>query len=96
MAFTIILTYSKEDPLVDWYPEPADVTNLINQYKADGKITSLVEEEVDSLTKRYTITFDNQPRSLELENESVMQAFKSSQTVHNTNNNITVTKTYGQ
>jgi len=96
MAFTIILTYSKEDPLVDWYPEPADVTNLINDYKAAGKITSLVEEEIDSLFKKYMITFDNQPRSLELENESVMQSFKSSQTVHNTTNNITVTKTYGQ
>lgn len=96
MAFTIILTYSKEDPLVDWYPEPVDVTNLINDYKAAGKITSLVEEEIDSLSKRYTITFDNQPRSLELENESVMQSFKSSQIVHNTTNKITVTKTYGQ
>tara|TARA_B100002019_G_C20908816_1_gene421804 strand:- start:117 stop:407 length:291 start_codon:yes stop_codon:yes gene_type:complete len=96
MSFTIIYTYYKEDPLVDWYPEPADVTNLINQYKADGKITYHNEEEVDSLTKRYTITFDNQPRSLELGDESVIQAFKSGQTVHNTNNQITVTKTYGQ
>ena len=95
MSFTIIYTYYKEDPLVDWYPEPADVTNLINQYRADGKITSLVEEDIDSLTKKYTITFDNQPRSLELGDESVIQAFKSSQSVHNTNNQISVTKTYG-
>ena len=52
MAFTIILTYSKEDPLVDWYPEPADVTNVINDYKAAGKITSLVEEDIDGLTRK--------------------------------------------
>jgi hypothetical protein len=96
MAFTIIYTHSKEDPLVDWYPEPAEVTNLINDYKAAGKITSLVEEDIDSLTKRYTITFDNQPRSLELGDESVIQSFKSSQAIHNTTNNITITKTYGQ
>ena len=95
MSFTIILTYSKPDPLIEWHSEPADVTALINQYKADGKITYLNEEDIDSLTKKYTITFDNQPRSLELENESVMMAFKSSQNNHNTTNNITVTKTYG-
>ena len=96
MSFQIILTYTKEDPLVDWYVLPQDVRDLIEAYKSDGRIEEWIEEELDALTLQYRITWDNQPRSLEFDNETANQACQSAKNLHNTNNNITYTKTYGQ
>lgn len=96
MSFQIILTYKKEDPLVDWYVLPQAVKDLVEEYKADGRIEEWIEEEIDALTLQYRVTWDNQPRSLEFDNESVNQACQSAKNQHNTNNNITYYKTYGQ
>lgn len=95
MSATIYLTYVKPDPLVEWYEESAEVTALIDSYKSDGRMIEQIVEDVDGVTRKYTLTFDNLPRSLELESEPVMQSWIIARNNHNTTNNITVTKTYG-
>lgn len=96
MAFQIILTYTKDDPLVDWYVLPQGVRDLVEEYKADGRIIEWIEEEIDALTLQYRVTWDNQPRSLDFDNESANQACQAEKNSYNTANNITYAKTYGQ
>ena len=96
MSFQIILTYTKEDPLVDWFEYGDDVQGIIDKHKANGNIEEWIVDDSDALKRIYKITFKNAPASLEFNSESVIEAHNSSRELHSTNNQIIGVKTYGQ
>jgi len=96
MSFQLIYTYTKTDPLVEWFSYGDDVQAVIDKHKANGNITEYVVEDIDGLTRQYRITFSSIEASQQLGAESTISSLEVSRENYNRTNNITGVKSYGQ
>ena len=91
MATRVILTYKKQDDSGDFIEIPENVIELLDKYKADGKLTDYSKNEDDPKSVVYTYNWKTDENKDEFRTESKVLEFADLANKHNFDNNITAT-----